>query len=35
MITVSVEAPNQDILPGSLQLSVDLAVIGAAMHLDG
>ena len=35
VIAVSVKAPNQDVLPGSLQLSVDLAVIGTAVHLDG
>jgi hypothetical protein len=35
VIAVSVEAPNQDVLPGSLQLSVDTPVIGAAVHLDG
>ena len=34
VIAVSVEAPNQDVLPGPLQLSVDTPVIGAAVHLD-
>src|SRR5215468_1205158 len=35
VIAVAVEAPNQNALPGPLQFSVDPAVIGAAMHLDG
>src|ERR1700756_3674085 len=30
VIAVAVEAPNQDVLPRSLQLSVDTTVIGAA-----
>ena len=35
VIAVAVEAPHQDVLPGSLQLSFDTVVIGAAVHLDG
>jgi hypothetical protein len=35
VIAVAVEASHQDVLPGSFELSVDTAVIGAAVHLDG
>ena len=34
VIAVAVEAPNQDVLPRSLEVSVNTPVISAAVHLD-
>src|ERR1700675_1965075 len=34
VIAVSIESANRYLLPGSLQLSLDLTVIGTAVHFD-